>query len=149
MNSNRLRSYVRRELIAKAREYSYPAKRRTPEGTRSACMDASRGTDTGWWSDLIYNDDVVALFNRYRGDAAVAIRDYLSETSASADQPMGRDGETIRYVDALAACANRVAAGDWRVADERGLHADAAMMAIRFAVEFMVGEVARDLCPDL
>lgn len=69
----RLKAYIRRTVLASATEYAYPRKRRTAESTASAFRDAANGTDTGWWSDLIYTADVLDLFNRYRGDVRAAI----------------------------------------------------------------------------
>jgi hypothetical protein len=70
---NRLKSYVRRTILQSAREYAPSATRRTQESTKSAFIDAMRGTDTGWCNDLIYTSDALDMFNRewasYEGDS--------------------------------------------------------------------------------
>jgi hypothetical protein len=122
----RLRAYVRRTVLASAREYAYPAKRRTVDSTRSAFRDAMHGTDTGWWSDLIYTRDVLALFNRHRSDVADTIREYLADTGADASQHVKQGDNERRAVIASATC-----------------------LAISFAVEFLTGEVASEMGVDL
>ena len=74
--TNRLKSYVRRTILAAAKEYAYPKARRTPESTRSALMDAMRGTDTGWWSDLIYTAPTLEMAHKHRADIADALAEY-------------------------------------------------------------------------
>ena len=146
---NRLKAYVRRTMLASAKEYSYPAKRRTIEGTRSMCMDAMRGTDTGWWDDLIYNGSVVELFDRYRHDVATTLRDYLNETGAGSSQIPCSRSDNCSFADMLAATSRRQKPRlpeSWLDMDEETV---CAMRAIRFAVEYLAGEVARDLVPDL
>ena len=64
--TNRLKAYTRRTILTAAKEYAYPKARRTPESTRSALQDATRGTDTGWWSDLIYTAPMLEMAHKYR-----------------------------------------------------------------------------------
>ena len=149
---NRLRAYVRRTMLTAAREYAgWDAKRRTPESTKSACQDYTRGTDTGTWSDLIYTRDVVRMFNTYRADVRSAILDFLSETGVPVSNDVRRD-DSATFADMLSVTGSRVVwsdrESDWTL-DDSPERADVACLAIRFAVEWYADEVARDLCPDL
>lgn len=144
--TRRIKAYIRRTVLACATEGAYPAKRRTKESTLCAFRDSMHGTDTGWWNDLIYTKDVLDMFNRYRSDVAQAIVEYLSETGAEASQPVLRD-DTTTYADMLAACSRRWTWDDYTAADYsyRNNGAMAAALAIRFAVEYLTGEVASEL----
>ena len=149
---NRLRAYVRRTMLTAARDYAgWNAKRRTAESTKSACMDYTRGTGTGTWSDLIYTRDVARMFNTYRTDVRSAILDFLSETGVPVSNDVRRDDSTT-FADMLSVTGSRIVwcdrACDWQL-DGSPERADVACLAIRFAVEWYAGEVARELCPDL
>lgn len=149
---SKLRAYVRRTLIAAARDYN-GGKRRTAESTASACRDAMNGTDTGWWNDLIYTADILAMFNRNRSEVAAVVREYLSETGCNmGDQcrPTVHPDEPLTYADLIASTGRRQTFDHYRSDNaDRAREADAAMFAMRFAVEFLAGEITRDLCPNL
>lgn len=146
----RLTAYCRRTVLAAAREYAHPAKRRTPESTKSAFMDAMRGTNTGWWHDLIYTAPMIDMANRYRGDIAAAVRDYLSETGEKLASTCDRDGE-LTWADVLAATGRRATWEDYR--GENGRDKETAAMALlwglRFAVEYITCNLASEYAPDL
>lgn len=146
----RLTAYCRRTVLAAAREYARPAKRRTPESTEFAFRDAMRGTDTGWWNDLIYTAPMIDMANRYRGDIAAAVRDYLSETGEKLASTCDRDGE-LTWADVLAATGRRATWDDYR--GENGRDKETAAMALhwglRFAVEYITGRLASEYAPDL
>ena len=141
----RLRGYVRRVLLEKARDYS-ETKRRTPESTRNACTDALNGTDTGWWNDLIYTSDVLNMAKRYRRDAIDAIHEFMAEMGTSASDPVRR-GDDTKYYQMLDGLAWFTAHNQNDTVREK--REDAAGLGIRFAIEFLAGEVARDLVPGL
>lgn len=149
--TKRLKAYVRKTILASATEGAWPKKRRTPESTKSAFIDAMRGTDTGWWCDLIYNNSVLVMFNRYRSDIAAAIREYVSECGMGLGDKVLLGDSDITWADLLAATARRqpweAFSGD--MGEARQEECEAAMLAIRFAVEYLAGEVAREYCPDL
>lgn len=149
---SKLRAYVRRTIIAAARDYSGTS-RRTPASTESACTDALRGTDTGWWNDLIYTVDVLAMFNRNRSEIATAIREFLSKTGREMSDVAGGssdDGDAFTYADLIAATGRRQTFDHFKGDDAaRSREADAGIFAVRFVVECFAGEVARDLCPNL
>lgn len=140
--TQRLKAYIRKTVLASATEGAYPAKRRTKESTKSAFMDASHGTDSGWWSDLIYTVDVLNMFNRYRSDVAMAIADYLDQSGVSASEKVTRNDD-VTFADMLVACAKRK-----RMTFEMYRNDDndafAAQIAIRFAVEYLVSDVAQE-----
>lgn len=139
----RLKAYIRRTVLASATEYAYPKKRRTPESTMSAFRDASHGTDTGWWNDLIYTVDRLRLFNRYRLDVLAAIQDYLDQSGQEASAEVKRDDKTT-FVDLLACCAHRWTWEDYTSDDytARNNGATAATLAICFAIEYLISDVA-------
>lgn len=141
--TNRLKSYMKRTILASATEGAYPAKRRTKESTYSAFVDAAHGTDTGWWNDLIYTADVLDMFNRYRGDVAEAITDYLDNTGQPSSDYVGRNHDGVTFSAMLKACAKRkrYTFDMYRNDDE---DAYAAQIAIRFAVEYLISDVAYD-----
>lgn len=145
--ANRLKAYVRRTILEAAREYSYPAKRRTAEGTRNAFMDAMRGTDTGWWRDLIYTAPMLDMAFRYRTDIASAFIEYMEETGERL--PVRHDEGFLEH-HAIAACAYPASLAD-HIGDDglEGQLCDARLWGLRFAVEWYAGEMAREYCPDL
>lgn len=148
---NRLKAYIKRTILESAKEYAYPKKRRTAESTYSAFRDYAHGTDTGVWSDLIYTRDVINMFNRYRSDCAEAIAYYLSETGQNASEPVNRNDKTT-FADMLVACAKRKPlTWDDYISDDsaRNDYGMAGTLAIRFAVEFLVSDVASELGVEL
>lgn len=140
--ANRLRAYVRRTLLSAARDYA-PNGRRTAESTRSACIDAMRGTDTGWWNDLIYTAPMLAMAHRYRRDIAAALVEYRDETGKSYSH---RDGTAESIATAL--LGGPYSFEQYRSEKEGGA-ADMSLLGLRFAVEWFAGQVASELCPDL
>jgi hypothetical protein len=142
----RLKAYIRRTVLTSATEGAYPKKRHTKESTHTAFLDASRGTDTGWWNDLIYTRDVLDLFNRYRSDVAATVRDYCSEVGLGLGAPVdSRESYGLTFADYLAACSRRQTWDDYTSDNElRAKEADAATRAIRFAVEYLTHDVARN-----
>lgn len=148
--ANRLRAYVRRTILASAREYAHPAARRTKESTKNAFQDAMQGTDTGWWNDLIYTAPMLKMASRYRGDIAQAVTDYLSETGGALSDNADRDGE-FTFADVIASTRR---GWTWEeYCGDRGRDKQTSAMAqlwgLRFAVEWHAGELAREYCPDL
>ncbi|HYD44920.1 MAG TPA: hypothetical protein VEA79_06640 [Phenylobacterium sp.] len=145
----RLRAYVRRTILEAARDYAN-AKRRTPESTKAAFMDAMRGTDTGWWNDLIYTADILDRFNRHRSEVRDAIRDFMGETGAGMADPAEHGHDAHTYADLIAATGRRQTWADYTSDDKaRAREADAATLALRFAVEYLAGDLARTYAPDL
>jgi hypothetical protein len=143
--TNRLKAYIKRTVLASAKEYAYPAKRRTKESTYSAFRDYANGTDTGCWHDLIYTVDVFNMFNRYRSDVAAAIEDFVSECGCNLGDYADRNRE-YTYAAMLVACSKRRTIEQYHNDDK---HADAAQFAIRFACEYLLSDVARDCGVDL
>lgn len=146
---NRLKAYVRRTILTAAKEYAYPKARRTADSTRSALQDATRGTDTGWWNDLIYTAPMLEMAHRHRRDIAAA----LSEYADAAGEPFtyrrhgSADTTAGEIATALLAARRPYTLAEYH--DEReGGPADCALVGLRFAVEWYAGEIARELCPD-
>lgn len=149
--ANRLKAYCKRIILDNAREYAHPAKRRTPDSTRSAFSDAMRGTDTGWWTDLIYTAPMLEMAHRYRQDIATALAEYRDATGESFTyrERMG-DGKDIPAEMILSALLRRK---PWTFEqyhlDEADGAPEAALIGLRFAVEWYAGELAREFAPDL
>lgn len=142
--ANRLKAYVRRTIINSAREYAYPKSRRTAESTRAACIDAMRGTDTGWWHDMIYTSDIHAMARRYSYDIIKALNEYQDETGETYIYRPGY-GEPDRSASDIAfgvACLKLSKKPSDQALDD-------ASLGIRFAVEWYAGQVAQSLCPDI
>lgn len=145
MAGHRLETYVRNTLLEKSREYAGGG-RRTPNSTRDACSDALRGTDTGWWNDLIYTSDIIDMFNKHRTSVLRAITDYMGETQADFSGTVAG----FTYAELIVACTRRVTWTDYASDDAaRARNAEAACYALRFAVEYLAGQTASELCPDL
>lgn len=146
--TNRLKSYVRRTILAAAKEYAYPKARRTPESTRSALQDATRGTDTGWWNDLIYTAPMLAMAHKHRRDIAEALAEYRDATGEPyAFHPYeGQSATEGDILSALLKAKRPYTLADY--SDEReGGPAECALIGLRFAVEWYAGEIARELWP--
>lgn len=92
--ANRLKAYVRRTMLAAARDYA-DGKRRTAKSTRDAFADATRGTDTGWWNDLIYTRPMLDMAHRYRADICKAFMEYSDATGEAL--PYGREEGKPEY----------------------------------------------------
>ena len=148
---NTLKAYVRRTMLKSATEYAYPKARRTAESTKSAFSDAMRGTDSGWWKDLIYTAPMLKMAHRYRKDIAMALDEYRDETGESFSY---RDRDNDRDISA-GMIAGALLRGPYSFEDYRnetddcGVRADYVLIGIRFAVEWYAGEVTRELCPEL
>lgn len=138
--TTRLKAYIKRTVLSSATEGAYPAKRRTKESTYSAFRDYANGTDTGCWNDLIYTFDVFNMFNRYRSDVAAAIADYLDNSGQNAGEKVQRDND-ITFADMIVACTKKRTYEQYTNDDK---YADAAQLAIRFACEYLLSEVASD-----
>lgn len=150
----RLRAYCRRTVLAAAREYA-PRGKAFRGDTRSAALraaftDAMRGTDTGWWNDLIYTAPMLDMASRYRSDIGAAVRDYLSETGEKLGAHCDRDRE-LTWACVIAATGRRATWADYR--GENGRDRETAAMALLwglcFAVEYITGDLAREYAPDL
>ena len=145
--ANRLKVYCRRTILDSAKEGAWPAKRRTAASTRTAFMDAMRGTDTGWWHDLIYTAPMLDMAHRYRHDIATAYAEY---TDATGEQLQAR-AEEFNQADIYAALLRKYSFADYKGdnGDAKARLAEAKLWGLRFAVEWFAGELARDFCPDL
>jgi len=145
--TNHLKSYVRRTILQAARDYA-GGKRRTADSTHAALTDAMRGTDSGWWNDLIYIAPMLDMAHRYRRDIAMAFEEYRDATGGRytfRDCSTGTETGADEILSALLR-------GPFDFEDYRGMNgddADATLLGLRFAVEWYAGEVARDLCPDM
>lgn len=147
--SNRLKAYTRRIMLAAARDYAN-GKRRTPESTRSAFQDATRGTDSGWWTDLIYTAPMLQMARSYRTDIAAALAEYREATGESYTYRDRSSGAEIGAESILAALLHPRAFTLSDYHDEReGGPAESALIGLCFAVEWYAGEIASELCPDL
>ena len=145
----RLTAYCRRVVLEKAVDYAYPKKRRTEDSTKAAFIDAMHGTDTGWWNGLIYTSDVLDLFSRYRSDIRDAVMDFMAETGATLDQAANRDGD-ISYAEIIAATGRKQTWAHYRSTnDRRAAEAYAAEFGVRFAVEYLTGNLAHTFAPNL
>ena len=145
--TNRLKSYVRRTILAAAKEYAYPKARRTPESTRGALQDATRGTDTGWWSDLIYAAPMLAMAHKHRRDIAEALAEYRDAAGGSYTYRPGYGEPDITegaILSALLKARKPCTLAEYHDTPEGG----AALTGLRFAVEWYAGEIAQELCPD-
>lgn len=146
--SNRLKAYVRRTILSSATEAAWPAKRRNAETTRSAFIDAMRGTDTGWWTDLIYTAPMLEMAHKYRNDIATALEEYEDATGEEYTyrQRYSGDHPDVHASRILSALLRRKA---WTFEQYKecaeGEGPEAALIGLRFAVEWFAGEVAREL----
>ena len=140
--ANRLKAYVRRTILNAARDYAWPKSRRTAESTKSACIDAMNGTDTGWWSDLIYTAPMLKMAHKYRRDIATALDEYRDATGE--DFAGGRN--TGPYSAAIIAGALLRGPYSFEQYSNDCLEADAALLGLRFAVEWYAGEIANEIC---
>lgn len=145
----RLKAYCRRTVLESAREYA-GGTRRTKESTCNAFRDAMHGTDTGWWNDLIYTAPMLDMASRYRKDIRDAVREFASETGAAFGDVCDRDGE-LTWGDIIAATGQRWTWEDYTGSNGRAAETEAMALlwGLRFAVEYITGELAREYCPDL
>lgn len=144
--ANRLKSYVRRTLIAAARDYA-SAGRRTTESTRAACIDGMRGTDTGWWSDLIYTATMLEMGWRYRRDIMAALMEYQDATGEAFIYRPGTSDEAGATAILFATGGRNRPTWEDYAGDNpaKASRADCLLIGLRFAVEWYATEVAREL----
>ena len=145
---SRLKAYVKRTILEAAKEYAYPKKRRTAESTLSAFRDYAHGTDTGTWSDLIYTKDVLAMFNKYRSEIPAVIAQFLDNAGMNISEKVNPRNSDVTFADMLIACAQRKPM-TWEAFTNDDMNAYAASLAIRFACEELLHEVASDLGVEL
>lgn len=149
--ANALKAYARRTILNAAREYAYPKARRTPESTKGAFMDAMRGTDTGWWHDLIYTAPMLAMARKYRRDIATALQEYRDATGESFVY-RERDGDArdipAEFILSALLMGKAYTLQDYHL-DIDGGAPEALLIGLRFAVEWYAGELASEYCPDL
>jgi len=155
--ANRLKAYVRRTILSSAKEYAYPKTRRTAESTRQAFTDAMRGTDTGWWTDLIYTAPMLEMARKYARDIITALNEYQDATGETYTHRVhGERDRTASDIAVSVACNRLQRGGAYTLADYHGENGDGratgaadSLIGLRFAVEWYAGELARDYCPDL
>lgn len=143
--TKRLKAYIKRTVLASAREYGDKTREGRKQAKISAFRDYAHGTDTGCWSDLIYTVDVFNMFNRYRSDVAAAIEDFMSECGSNIGDYADRNSQ-YTYAQMLVACTKKRTYEQYRNDDE---YADAAQYAIRFACEYLLSDVAHECGVDL
>lgn len=145
---SKLKAYVRRTILKSATEGAWPKKRRTEESTLAAFRDAAHGTDTGWWNDLIYTQDVVRMASRYRGDIGRMIHAFTEECGTSLDERAERRPvmDAITFGEVIVASRAPITMDDYDgtngFAAKRG--AEALCLGLRIAVELLIHDVARE-----
>lgn len=151
---NRLKAYIRRTITEAARknvDYERRQGFKVAEARRRALestfRDASCGTNTGWWNDLIYTQDVLDLANRYCADIRAALLDYMDQTGEGGGFMIG--DFSAAYI--IAATAERRRWADYIGDHGAAREAEAAALVdgIRFAVEYLTPAVAADMGVDL
>ena len=147
--ANNFKAYVKRTILESAREYA-GGNRRTKESTKGAFMDALHGTDSGWWSDLIYTADMLKMAHKYRRDIATALDEYRDEIGESYARYIPDDDTNIS-ADLIYSALMRgpYSFADYNDESEKGNRADHAVLGLKFAVEWFAGQLARDYCPDI
>ena len=158
---NRLKAYCRRTVLESARNSYSQTGRRTKQGTCLAFADAMRGTDSGWWGDLIYTSPMLDMAHHYRRDISNAIREFLSETGARLGD-VCESGGALTWADLLDATARRVTHDQLHQSRNVTAHeayldygfdpetvGDAKLFGLRFAVGYLTGDLAREYCPEL
>jgi hypothetical protein len=155
---NRLKAYVKRTILASATEGAWPAKRRTKESTLAAFRDASRGTDTGWWNDLIWTAGMLEMARKYAADIVTALDEYRDACGMPyAYIARHATDEDFSAADiALGVATNRLRRHAFTLSDYHGDKgeglanaAEACLIGLRFAVEWYAGEVASEMGVEL
>jgi hypothetical protein len=142
--TNRLRAYVRRTILSAAREYAGNKRDKASreEGLRAALIDATSGTNSGWWSDLIYIAPMLEMAHRYRHDIAAALDAYRHEVGKPYVYVDRQTGKHITEGEITCALLH----GPYTMSDyNHSPEPDAALIGLRFAVEWYAGEIAREL----
>ena len=68
---NDLQTYVRDTINEALASY---------DDIEAVIADASRGTNSGWWNDLIYYDDIIDKFQDFKFGIKIALQDYAEAT---------------------------------------------------------------------
>jgi hypothetical protein len=150
--SNRLRAYVKRTILAAAREYAGGKRNKAAreDALRAALIDAMRGTDTGWWTDLIYTAPMLDMAHRYRRGIAAALDAYREETGEPfVYHERAGDGAPVTADKIATALLRGPYTYEQYHRDVDDGAPEATLLGLRFAVEWYAGEVARELAPDL
>jgi len=134
--TNDLKEYVRDTIMQAAIDYS-DTDTATEKSTRDAFTDAMRGTNTGWWNDLIYTAPMLKMAYKHRRDIATALNDYRDATGESFTSRDGITAETILQ-SLLLFSPDDFDFGD----DDMG---DAVLLGLCFAVEWFASDVASEM----
>jgi hypothetical protein len=134
--TNSLKQYVRNTMLQAAADYSETGVA-TEKSTLDAFTDAMRGTNTGWWNDLIYTAPMLKMANEYRRDIATALNDYRDATGESFVSRDGITAETILQALLL------FSPDDFDFGGED--MCDAALLGLCFAVEWFASDIASEL----
>jgi hypothetical protein len=135
--TNDLKQYVRDTIMQAAIDYS-DTDIATEKSTREAFTDAMRGTNTGWWNDLIYTAPMLKMAYKHRRDIATALNDYRDATGESFTSRDGITAETILESLIL------FSPDDFDFGDSEDM-TDAALLGLCFAVEWFASDVASEM----
>lgn len=125
---NSLQTYVAETLEAHKADYDGDMK--------AVLMDATQGTDTGWWSDLIYTADMLKM----HGEHLSAIRQAFAEyEDATGERPRDR-GNVYSLYNFMEANSK---AWTWEEYQNETIpNAECALWCLRFAVEWYAHDYA-------
>lgn len=131
---NSLRIFVKEVFSASLPDYD--------GDTEAMTEDALRGTNTGWWCDLIYTAGMLDLHKEHLPAIRQAIAEYEDET-----------GEFLRDRDGTYSRHNFHEANSkgwtWQEYQQEVIpYAECALWCLRFAVEWYAGQIAGELTND-
>lgn len=115
---------------------------------RDCLMDATRGTDSGWWGWMIYTSEMVRDLPGYAGDVGVALGEYEDAIGeAYCYNPHSASAYPEGPIPASRILAALLALKGGDADAYEGLSEslqEAAMLGYRFAVEWYAGELASE-----
>jgi hypothetical protein len=99
-NMNKLKDYVKDTINEALEHYN---------NVDAVIADAAQGINSGWWSDLIYYDDIIDKFQGFKYGIKLALHDYAEATG---ETTLNNDFTTEEIVRTFFATAEEIKQDD-------------------------------------
>ena len=122
---NELKAYVKSTINEALANY---------DDINAVIADALHGTNSGWWSDLIYYDDIIYKFQDFKYGIKIALQDYAEATG---ETTLNNDFTTEEIVRTFFATPDEIKQDDTLTM--------AASWLVSFGVDWETHQLANEL----